>query len=170
VRQIAFLADRTVAVTGEDRGLSGLLDLQTRQPLGPPPTGLTGTIQALAFSPAGSRLLTGTWDRKTAQLWDTATGKPLGPPIVHGEPVHLVGFTADGRTTVTCSMDQQFRRLQVPQPLPGEVEQVRCWVEVLTGMELDASGVARNLDPTRLMQRRRRLQELGGPPDGKARP
>jgi WD40 repeat protein len=38
----------------------------------------TDRVIAIAFSPDGTRLLTGSWD-KTARLWDAATGKPLEP-------------------------------------------------------------------------------------------
>jgi hypothetical protein len=38
------------------------------------------------------------------------------------------------------------------------------WVEVLAGMELNGQGAIRPLTPGALRQRRRRLEELGGPP------
>jgi hypothetical protein len=52
----------------------------------------------------------------------------------------------------------------VPQPVEGTAEQVRLSVEVLTGMELDARSAVRPLDPDALRERRRRLDEAGGPP------
>lgn len=48
----------------------------------------------------------------------------------------------------------------------GDAERIRCWVELLTGMELDSDGVVRDLDADALQRRRERLRELGGPPDG----
>jgi hypothetical protein len=46
----------------------------------------------------------------------------------------------------------------------GRGERVALWAQVLTGMELDADGVARLLDPAAWQERRRRLAERGGPP------
>ena len=44
------------------------------------------------------------------------------------------------------------------------VERLTLWVQVLTGRELDAGGSARDLESATWHERRRRLQELGGPP------
>ena len=55
------------------------------------------TVQCVAFSPDGKAVVTGCWD-KTAQRWDTATGKPLGLPILHQSSVVAVAFSPDGKT------------------------------------------------------------------------
>src|SRR5437588_411942 len=49
----------------------------TGQPLGPP-LQHQGAVDAVAFSPDGKTVLTGSGD-KTARLWEMATGKLLGP-------------------------------------------------------------------------------------------
>ena len=38
-----------------------------------------GAVRAVAFSPDGKTVLTGSED-KTARLWESATGQPLGLP------------------------------------------------------------------------------------------
>src|SRR5882762_9248504 len=57
-------------------------------------------VRAVAFSPDGKTALTGSQDQ-TARLWDTATGKPLGPPLWHGQLVGAVAFSPDGKTVLT---------------------------------------------------------------------
>ena len=46
------------------------------------PDATSGRVSAVAFSPDGKTVLTGSWD-KTARLWDAATGQPIGPPMHH---------------------------------------------------------------------------------------
>jgi WD40 repeat protein len=55
---------------------------------------------AIAFSPDGSKLATASTD-KTARLWDTVSGQPIGESLTHDGGVWGVGFSADGRTLVT---------------------------------------------------------------------
>jgi WD40 repeat protein/serine/threonine protein kinase len=56
---------------------------------------------AVAFSPDGTKLLTGHWDYK-ARLWDLAT--PDKPVVLEQQgPVLCVGFSPDGQTLLTGS-------------------------------------------------------------------
>ena len=41
--------------------------------------------------------------------------------------------------------------------MAGDVESIELWLQVSTGMELDANGEVRPLDPEGWQQRRRRL-------------
>jgi tetratricopeptide (TPR) repeat protein len=52
----------------------------------------------------------------------------------------------------------------VPVPVPGEVERIIRWVEVVTGMELSPEGAASSLDDATWQKRREDLARLGGPP------
>ena len=59
-------------------------------------------------------------------------------------------------------------RLRAPQDalrgaVENSVEQVRRWVEVLTGLDLDADGTLQALDAETWRERRQALQARGGP-------
>ena len=47
-----------------------------------------------------------------------------------------------------------------------EAERLHVWTELLTGLELDEQGGMRFLDADEWEQRRARLAELGGAPEG----
>jgi WD40 repeat protein/serine/threonine protein kinase len=66
-----------------------------------------GPVFALAFSPDGRHLLTGSTD--VAQLWEVQTGKPALPPLWHRGAVPVIEFGANGRVIVTASADRTAR-------------------------------------------------------------
>jgi Flp pilus assembly protein TadD len=108
--------------------------------------------------------LTGSADQ-TAQLWAPATGKPLGAPFRHQHWVVSVAFSPDGRRILTGSTDKTARVWELaPAPVEGPAERIVLWTQVLTGREVDPSGALHVLDGPSWQQRRRRLQEQGGPP------
>jgi WD40 repeat protein/serine/threonine protein kinase len=59
-------------------------------------------ISAVAYSPDGQTFVTASRD-KTAQLWSTATGRPVGDKMAHDFPVWAVAFSPDGQTLATAS-------------------------------------------------------------------
>ncbi len=46
---------------------------------------------------------------KTAQLWEAATGKRVGPPLEHLDTVFAIAFSPDGKTLLTASDDATAR-------------------------------------------------------------
>jgi WD40 repeat protein len=167
IRAAAFSRDgQTVATGGYDKTVR-FWNGTTGEPVGfalEHPS----LVWALAFSPDAKTLLTGCGPRYAkageARLWDWVTDKPLGPALRHGGEVRAVAFSPDGKTALTGSLDGTARLWPVPGPLAGEPERIRCWLQVVTGMELDAAGGSRVLDAQAWQERRRRLEELGGPP------
>jgi WD40 repeat protein len=163
VMAVAFSPDGKTFGTGSLDGSVQLWDMALRKPLGEP-LRHRGWVRALAFGPKGRALLTGSRDG-TARLWDTATGKPLEAPFRHDGGVLAAAFSPDGQIVLTGGEDNTARLwARLPPPPGGPTERLVTWVQVTTGAELDADGNVRMLDSPTWQDRRRRLEELGGPP------
>jgi serine/threonine protein kinase/WD40 repeat protein len=148
-----------IDVEKEGEGVAQLLDLEGK-PIGPPLPHPT-PVQALAFSPDGTKLLTGCGNSPTsaiagceARLWDAASGRLIGAPFPHQGPVIAVAFSPDGKTILTGSADRYARLWDVataktfcpPLAHPSAVRAVafdRTGHIVLTGSE---DGTARLWD------------------------
>jgi WD40 repeat protein len=71
-------------------------------------------VRAVAFSPDGKTLLTGsaiTGQARgeitgAARLWDADTGRPLGPPLALPREARVVAFSPDGKTFLTACGDR----------------------------------------------------------------
>jgi eukaryotic-like serine/threonine-protein kinase len=90
-----------------------------------------GGVAAVAFCPDGKTVLTGSYDH-TARLWETATGKPVGPPLQHQGPVVTVAFSNDGKTVLTGSDDNTARLWETATGKPlGPPLQHQGWVRAV---------------------------------------
>ncbi len=158
----AFSPDGRRILTGSLDGAARLWDAATGRSFGQS-LAHSHEVRAAAFSRDNRWVVTGSWDW-TARLWDAATSRPLGPPLPHQGKVWAVAFGAGNRMILTGSEDGKARLWQLPSPVQGSVERIVLWVQVLTGMEIDADGGGRVLDPTAWQQYRQLLVELGGPP------
>ncbi len=79
------------------------------------------------ISPDGTRIATASCDA-TARLWDTTTGEPLTPPLVHPDYVSYVRFRPDGEMFVTCCKDGKVRFWETASGKPtGMVLEHRDW-------------------------------------------
>jgi WD40 repeat protein len=66
------------------------------------------SVKAAAFSPDGQTILTGT-QLPAAFVWDVATGRQLGEPLLHPDPVNAVAFSPDGKLALTGCQDGKAR-------------------------------------------------------------
>ena len=66
-------------------------------------------VQSVAFSPDGSRIVSGSYD-KTIRVWDASTGIEMLPPLRgHDDYVRSVAFSPDGSKIVSGSFDKTIR-------------------------------------------------------------
>jgi WD40 repeat protein len=162
VNAVAFSPDGSAILTASADWTARLWDVTTGQPRGSA-LAHQGPVLAAAFSPDGHAVVTGSSDG-TARLWDAASGQALGPAMRHQGPVLAVRFSPDGQTILTGSGDYAARLWPRQRALTGTIEQIVLWIEVATGMELDADGDVHLLESAEWQKRRQRLAELGGPP------
>jgi WD40 repeat protein len=127
-----------------------------------------GSLRAEAvFGPDGRTFLMSFGDG-TARLGDLVSGRFLGAPLRHLGEAKAVAFSPDARTLLTLDQEDGHtaRLWQVPTALAGPVDQIACWIELLTGQKLDGDGVVHVLDGAAWQQRRLRLQHWGSPLPG----
>ena len=162
---VAFSPNGETVLTGSTDNSARVWSVASQKPLGPP-LPHQGVVWSVGFSPDSQMVLTGSGDR-TARLWDAASGKPLGPPMRHAGDVRCVAFSPCGRRVLTGNDGQKGNGSQtaalwaVPAPIQGDAQRIAVWVQVLTGMHLDAGDGARTLDATTWRQRRQELNNLG---------
>ncbi|UCD51231.1 MAG: serine/threonine protein kinase, partial [Phycisphaerales bacterium] len=164
VQDLAFSPDGERILIGFADGTVRLWDAETLRPIGTPLQHVK-IVCSVAFSPDGSQLLACSMEN-SARLWDVATLKPIGPPLEHDVSWPRASFSPDGSEILLVDKRGTAAVWDAPPgPLDGDCERITCWVQVVTGTELDPTGGINVLDAPTWQQRRRRLEELGGPPE-----
>lgn len=107
-RRAEFNPDGSVlAITLDSGNQHGaqLWDVETGVAL-TPLLGHENTVNSIAFSPDGARVVTASSDH-TARLWDSRSGAPLMPPLEHDAQLALVRFSPDGERVLTVGRSDQ---------------------------------------------------------------
>ncbi len=118
----------------------------------------------LALSPDGRTVLTATKQDGMPRLYEAATGKCCGLLLPSVKGVKAGAFSPDGRRVLLVSKEKATAYLWELAELQGTAERAVVWTQVLTGKELVENGEIRVLDSATWQERRRHLEELGGPP------
>jgi WD40 repeat protein/serine/threonine protein kinase len=160
VTVVAISSDGKLILTGSKDQTVQLWDATTGKPVGPALVH-DAEVAAAAFSHDCQIIATGSKDL-TVRLWDAATGKALGSPqLTAGGWITALAFGPRNETLYTGTPAFVW---QAPRSVPGDVERIRAWIGVLTGLELDENRALRVLDGTTWRERKQRLQQLGGQP------
>jgi WD40 repeat protein/Flp pilus assembly protein TadD len=131
-----FSPDGRVVAAAANLGVR-LLDGGTLAPLKAGYLPHPDRIKDLALSPDGAFLLTA-HETGSAQLWDVATRKPVGPPAVLIGPIRAVAFTPDGKTCLCVAADGTVRRWPVPSPFAEvDLDRMADRVALMTGQRMD---------------------------------
>jgi WD40 repeat protein/tetratricopeptide (TPR) repeat protein len=131
-----FSPDGRVVAAAGNLGVR-LLDGNTLAPLKAGYLPYPNPIKDVAFSPDAAFLLTG-HESGSAQLWDVATRKPVGPPAVLIGPILTVAFTPDGKTCLCVAADGTVRGWPVPAPLAEpDLDRLADRVALMTGQRMD---------------------------------
>lgn len=158
VAAVAWSPDQQLVLTGSFDHTAQLWSTQTCQPVNSPLVH-RDKVWDVAFSPDGQIALTASDDR-TARLWDVRTGKSLGVPFVHPVSVRNAVFSPDNSTILTGGTDDTARLWTRTESLAGSLIQIQAWVGMITGLKLDARGVARPLDPVEMEKLNRDLNDF----------
>jgi WD40 repeat protein/tRNA A-37 threonylcarbamoyl transferase component Bud32 len=162
VLSVDWSPDGTMFVTGGVDGTVQTWSARTRLRVGRPMVH-QGPVHSVAFSPDSRRVVSGSADR-TARLSDSSTGRPIGPALDHDAAVTAVRFNVRGNDVLTRTEDGVVRRWAIVREANGPDERFILWAQVDTGSEIDSNDLVQGLGSPVWLNRRKRLQALGGRP------
>jgi WD40 repeat protein len=106
IRAVAFDWSNQRLVTGYSNGNAEVWDLARKRVI--VTVSHQHEIRCAVFRPGDDAFATTCGDG-TARLWSSATGQPMGEPLIHGAGVDRLTFQPDGTLLVTTSLDGSIR-------------------------------------------------------------
>jgi WD40 repeat protein len=134
-------------------------------------------VFGLACSRDGKYILSGGHDR-TAQVWSTATGEPLGPRMKELRGIYGVAFSADETQAITCGLDSHARfwdwrnGTQLGPALPqfGSVRSIHAAADgrlvLITSLKSARIWKTSCMQPSQILDHGVRIKTLRFGPDG----
>ncbi len=108
IAALAYSPDGKRVAVATGNGLR-LYDAATAAPLAPAQDGHRNRVTAIAWSPDGSVIATGSFD-DTIRFWNAERGTPVGDPLQgHDDTVKGLAFSPDGRALASASDDRTVR-------------------------------------------------------------
>ncbi|KAF9556952.1 WD40 repeat-like protein [Agrocybe pediades] len=105
----AILSDATMVAVSHPQGVIYIWDIQTRTTIRGPFVGHDDRLTALAFSPDGKKLASGSRDA-IIQIWDVDTGNVIAGPFEgHTEWISSLAVSSDGTKFISGSFDRSVR-------------------------------------------------------------
>ena len=138
IAQFVENPQRHTIIAATNDGRIRQLDVQTGEQVG-------GTMQQdwsakeLAVHPNGRFLASGGIDG-TARFWDLNTAKPIGPPVVHPDPIAAVSFSPSGETLFTVSQNLTTQSA-LPEPYPRDADSSIARLRKLTAAEVQNQSI-----------------------------
>ena len=109
---VAFSPDGSLITVGDgaswESGEVRIYNASTGDPVGSPLSGHTDRVWSVCFSPDGTKIVSGSWD-KTVLIWDAASGEQLCSLRGHTDVVGSVCFSSDGKELTSGSQDSTVR-------------------------------------------------------------
>ncbi|KAF8638957.1 hypothetical protein AX14_010146, partial [Amanita brunnescens Koide BX004] len=112
--------------------------------------GHDGSVNSVAFSPDGTKIVSGSGD-KTIRVWDASTGVEILPPLQgHDDWIRSVAFSPDGTKIISGSDDKTIRvwdastGIEILPPLRGH----DAWIHSVTFLPDGSKIISGSSDKT----------------------